>query len=147
MATPVDPNKQASLNIGTIAQLKELIAKARDFVSRVYIPDVLAVASFYKDWAAIGEGVGNYMVYGEYPEDDGDKPQLFFPSGVIWNKDLSKVEDLDPAKITESITHSWYEYAAATARRCTRRSARRSRNTPARSRRTIASTRTRSTAG
>ena len=111
MATPVDPNKQASLNIGTIAQLKELIAKARDFVSRVYIPDVLAVASFYKDWAAIGQGVGNYMVYGEYPEDDGDKPQLFFPSGVIWNKDLSKVEDLDPAKITESITHSWYEYS------------------------------------
>ena len=111
MATPVDPNKQAALNIGTIAELKGLIAKARDFVSRVYIPDVLAVASFYKDWAAIGEGVGNYMVYGEYPEDDGAKPQLFFPSGVIWNKDLSKVEDLDTAKITESITHSWYEYS------------------------------------
>ena len=111
MATPVDPNSQAALNIGTIAELKGLIAKARDFVSRVYIPVVLAVASFYKDWAAIGEGVGNYMVYGEYPEDDGAKPQLFFPSGVIWNKDLSKVEDLDTAKITESITHSWYEYS------------------------------------
>jgi Ni,Fe-hydrogenase I large subunit len=110
MATPIDPDKQASLNIGTIAQLKELIAKAHDFVARVYIPDVLAVASFYKDWAAIGAGVGNYLVYGEYPDDDGPTPQLFLPGGVIWNKDLGKVESFDPAKVSEYVTHSWYEY-------------------------------------
>src|SRR5512144_647437 len=47
MATPVDPDKQASINAGTIAAMKEMIAKARDFVTRVYIPDLLAVASFY----------------------------------------------------------------------------------------------------
>ena len=111
MATPIDPDKQASINIGTIAQLRELIAKAHDFVARVYIPDVLAVASFYKDWAGYGAGVGNYLVYGEYPDDDGPSPKLFLPSGVIWNKDLSKVADFDPAKITEYVTHSWYEYA------------------------------------
>ncbi len=110
MATPVDPDKQASLNIGTIAQLKELIAKAHDFVKRVYIPDVLAVASFYKDWAAIGGGLGNYLVYGEYPDDDGASPQLFFPSGVIHDKNIGAVENFDPAKITEYVTHSWYEY-------------------------------------
>jgi len=110
MATPIDPDKQASLNIGTIARLKELIAKANDFVARVYIPDVLAVASFYKDWAGIGGGLGNYLVYGEYPDDDGDKPQLFFPSGVIWNKNIAGVEEFDPGKISEYITHSWYEY-------------------------------------
>src|SRR5512146_2748640 len=46
MATPIDPDRQASLNAGTIAQLKELIASAREFVSKVYIPDLLAVASF-----------------------------------------------------------------------------------------------------
>ncbi len=67
MATPVDPDKQASLNIHTIAQFKKLIAGAQEFVSKVYIPDLLAVASFYKDWAGYGAGVGNYMVYGEYP--------------------------------------------------------------------------------
>ena len=111
MATPIDPDKQASLNMGTIAQLKELIAKAHDFVARVYIPDVLAVASFYKDWAGYGAGVGNFLVYGEYPDDDGPQPQLFLPSGVIWNKDLGKVDAFDPNKITEYVTHSWYEYA------------------------------------
>ena len=109
MATPVDPDKQASINMGTVAHLKNLTAKAREFVSKVYLPDVLAVASFYKDWAAVGGGVGNYMVYGEYPESDDDKPTLFLPSGVIRNKNLGKVEPLDPAKITESVKHSWYE--------------------------------------
>lgn len=110
MATPVDPNEQASINIGTVAEIRSLSAKALDFVKRVYIPDVLAVASFYKDWAGIGAGVGNFLVYGEYPEDDGPNPKLYFPSGVIWNKDLGKVEEFDPAKITEFVTHSWYRY-------------------------------------
>ena len=110
MATPVDPDKQSSLNADTIAQVGALIKKAHDFVARVYIPDVLAVASFYKDWAGHGAGVGNYLVYGEYPEDEGKTPPLFFPAGVIRNRDLSKVERLDPAQITEHVSHSWYEY-------------------------------------
>jgi len=111
MATPLDPDKQASINAGTIAFLRELIAKAKDFVARVYIPDLLAVASFYKDWAGVGGGVGNFLVYGEYPEDDNPKPSLFLPSGVIRGKDLGKVEAFDPAKITEHVKHSWYDYA------------------------------------
>lgn len=111
MATPIDPDKQASLNAGSIAFLRELIAKAKDFVARVYIPDLLAVASFYKDWAGYGGGVGNFLVYGEYPEDDNPKPSLFLPSGVIRGKDLGKVEAFDPTKITEHVKHSWYDYA------------------------------------
>jgi hydrogenase large subunit len=109
MATPVDPDKQASINMGSVAKIKELTLKAREFVTKVYLPDVLAVASFYKDWAGVGGGVGNYMVYGEYPETDDDKPPLFLPSGIIRNKNLGKVEPLDPSKITESVKHSWYE--------------------------------------
>jgi Ni,Fe-hydrogenase I large subunit len=115
MATPVDPDRQASLNMGSVARMKELIARARQFVTQVYLPDVLAVASFYKDWAGVGGGVGNYMVYGEYPETDDDRPPLFLPSGVIRNRNLGKVEPLDPAKITESVKHSWYEDGAGQA--------------------------------
>ena len=111
MATPVDLNSQAAINAGTIAFMNSLIAEARDFVTRVYLPDLLAVASFYKDWAGYGAGVGNYMVYGEYPEDDGPSPKLFFPAGVIRARDLAHVEDLDPSKITEFVTHSWYDYS------------------------------------
>jgi Ni,Fe-hydrogenase I large subunit len=112
MATPVDPDRQASLNMGSVARMKELTTRAREFVTKVYLPDVLAVASFYKDWAGVGGGVGNYMVYGEYPETDDDRPPLFLPSGVIRNRNLGKVEPLDPTKITESVKHSWYEDSA-----------------------------------
>jgi Ni,Fe-hydrogenase I large subunit len=111
MATPVDPNSQAALNIGTIDQLRALTAKGRDFVKRVYLPDVLAIASFYKDWAGHGAGAGNYLVYGEYPENDSNNPPLFLPAGVIWKRDLSKVLPVDPVRITESVKHSWYDYA------------------------------------
>jgi Ni,Fe-hydrogenase I large subunit len=110
MATPVDPNSQAALNAGTIAGLREFVAKARDFVTRVYIPDLLAVASFYKDWAGHGRGVGNYLVYGEYPDNDGSSPTLFLPRGIIRGRDLTKVEPFDQSKVTEYVAHSWYEY-------------------------------------
>ena len=110
MATPVDPDKQASINMGSLQGIRELLAKARDFVHRVYIPDVLAVASFYKDWAAHGAGVGNYLVYGEYPEGEGQEPNLFLPAGILRNRDLSKVEPVDTSKISEYVTHSWFAY-------------------------------------
>jgi hydrogenase large subunit len=111
MATPVDPDRQASINLGSMAYLRKLTAQARDLVTKMYLPDLLAVASFYKDWAGHGIGVGNYLVYGEYPEGDDSRASLYLPSGVIRNRDLTSVEALDPAKITEYVTHSWYEYA------------------------------------
>lgn len=112
MATPVDPDSQNALNADTIAALGKLVAEGRDFVTQVYLPDVLAVASFYKDWASIGAGVGNYLAYGEYPEDDAQNPELFIPRGIILARNLAKVEPMDPRKITEQVAHSWYDYAA-----------------------------------
>jgi hydrogenase large subunit len=112
MATPVDPNSQAALNTHTIAALKQFVANARDFVTRVYIPDLLAIASFYKDWAGHGRGVGNYLVYGDYPDDDSANPVLFLPRGIIRGRDLSKVEPFDQGKVTEFVSHSWYQYQA-----------------------------------
>ncbi|MEM7436262.1 MAG: nickel-dependent hydrogenase large subunit [Myxococcota bacterium] len=112
MATPVDPDAQASLNIHTIAELTDIVARAQQFVSQVYLPDLLAVASFYKDWAGYGAGVGNYMVYGEYPLNDEPSPPLFLPSGIIRSRDISGVEEFDSQKITEQVKHSWYEYSA-----------------------------------
>jgi Ni,Fe-hydrogenase I large subunit len=115
MATPVDPDSQAALNTHTIGQLQSLVASARDFVSRVYLPDLLAIATFYKDWAGHGKGVGNYLVFGEYPEDDTATPQLFIPQGIIRGRDLSKIETFDRAKVAEYVTHSWYRYEGGDA--------------------------------
>ena len=67
MAIPIDPDSQNALNADKLMEIKRLLVKAKDFVEKVYIPDLLAVASFYKEWAAIGGGVGNYLSYGEFP--------------------------------------------------------------------------------
>ncbi len=114
MSIPVDPNSEAAINADKIAQLLQLFAKAKDFVDRVYLPDVLAVAPFYLDWTEVGEGLGNFMSYGDLPLIDDFDPNnpdhLFFPRGVILDRDLSTVHPLDPEKIHEYVTHSWYSY-------------------------------------
>jgi hydrogenase large subunit len=109
MAIPIDPDSQNALNADKLIEIKRLLKKAQDFVEKVYIPDLLAVASFYKDWAAIGGGVGNYLCYGEFPDAAGN---LWFPPGAILNKDLTKVIKVDQGKIAEYVDHSWYENSA-----------------------------------
>ncbi len=111
MSIPVDPDSQNALNAGSIAFISGLAKKALEFVEKVYIPDLLAVASFYKDWAAYGEGTGNFLVYGEFPEDNASNTDnLWLPRGIILDRDLSRVHPVDHVKITEYVTHSWYEY-------------------------------------
>lgn len=114
MACPVDPNSQAGLNADGIAFLKDLFTKAKVFVEQVYVPDVLAVAPFYLDWAGIGEGLGNFLSFGDFPLTDtrgSDSPgDLFLPRGVILNRDLSTVHPVDQKAVTEYVSHSWYSY-------------------------------------
>jgi Ni,Fe-hydrogenase I large subunit len=112
MSIPIDPNSQNALNAGSIAFMTGLAEKALEFVKKVYIPDLLAVASFYKEWAGYGGGVGNFLAYGEFPNDNvSNTENLWLPRGIILNKDLSKVHKVDHEKITEYVTHSWYEYS------------------------------------
>jgi len=112
MSIPVDPNSQNALNAGSIAFMNGLAQKAKDFVENVYIPDVLAIAPFYLDWAGHGAGVGNFLSYGEFPNDTvSNSDNNWLQRGIILNKDLSKVHPVDHNKINEYVTHSWYEYA------------------------------------
>lgn len=113
MATSLDPNEPgATVNPERIDFLLQVAKSAQDFVNQVYIPDVLAVAGFYPDWFGRGEGLGNFMSYGGYPQGSLKDPASFFlPRGIILNRDLSKVHPVDPANVTEYVTHSWYEYS------------------------------------
>jgi len=112
MAAAIDPNSENAINIISISYMKELAAKAKTFVEKVYVSDLLAVASFYKEWAGYGAGVGNFLAYGEFPEDTAsNSANLFLPRGIILGKDLNKVHPVDHEKIMEYVTHSWYEYA------------------------------------
>ncbi|GAM08729.1 uptake hydrogenase large subunit [Geobacter sp. OR-1] len=109
MAIPLDPDSQNAINADKLAEIGGLLKKAKEFVEKVYIPDLLAVASFYKDWAGIGGGVGNYLSYGEFPDPVTGKQ--FFPPGIILGKDLTKVHPVDQKKIAEYVDHSWFEYS------------------------------------
>jgi hydrogenase large subunit len=114
MARPVDPNSQTAINADRIAHLRSLFTKAEEFVKKVYLPDVLAVAPFYLDWASLGERLGNFLAYGDFPLTDtlssDDPGDLFLPRGIILDRDLSTVHPVDQGKVAEYVTHSWYSY-------------------------------------
>ncbi|WP_265823237.1 nickel-dependent hydrogenase large subunit [Geovibrio ferrireducens] len=110
MSIPCDPNSQNAINADKIAMIMECNKTAREFVEKVYIPDIIAVAPFYLDWAGIGKTSGNYMSYGEFPDGrEGHPNNLWLPAGIIKNGDLSTVHPVDHTKITEDVVHSWYE--------------------------------------
>jgi hydrogenase large subunit len=78
-----------AVNIVGLQQVQAIIKSMRDFVDQVYLPDTLAIASFYKDWASQGEGLGNFMTYGDFPEKGMSDPDSYLiPSGVILNRNL-----------------------------------------------------------
>lgn len=114
MAVPIDPNSQNAINATTLLQLRKLLESGLRFVSQAYIPDVLAVAPHYTEWASIGGGLGNYMSFGDFPTGNQnpsiDPEALFLPRGLIFGQDLSTVVPLDSTKITEHVAHSWFSY-------------------------------------
>ena len=102
-------------NIVAFGQVRDIIKRMRAFVDQVYVPDTLAVASFYKDWFARGEGLGNFMTYGDFPSAGLDDPTTWMiPSGAILNRDLSRIHEInlrDPSQVQEFVGRSWYNYA------------------------------------
>ena len=91
-----------------IDQFAELLKETRDFIEDVYIPDLLAVASFYKDWAGFG-GTANYLSFGEFPSIEKDMESRWIPPGVIMNRNLGRIDQVDPKAIYEHVAASWYK--------------------------------------
>ncbi|MGD9094856.1 MAG: nickel-dependent hydrogenase large subunit [Chromatiales bacterium] len=112
---PIDMNSDSAINAKRLAQVQEVIDKMKVFVEQVYVPDTLAIAGFYKEWGAQGEGIGNFMCFGDMPEKGMDDPSSYLiPSGVILNRDLSTIHpvDLNSAdEVEEYVAHSWYDYS------------------------------------
>ncbi|MFZ2448082.1 MAG: nickel-dependent hydrogenase large subunit [Syntrophobacteraceae bacterium] len=96
------------LNAARIAEFKYLWKETMDFVNNVYVPDVVAVAGFYKNWGKIG-GTKNFLAYGDFPATAKEPDSFLLPRGAIFNRALGKVAPVDTALITEQIKHSWYE--------------------------------------
>ncbi|MDH3514800.1 MAG: nickel-dependent hydrogenase large subunit [Gammaproteobacteria bacterium] len=104
-----------AVNMVGLQRVKNVIDSMRAFVDQVYVPDTLAIAGFYKDWGAQGEGVGNFLCYGDFPsKGTNDVDSFLVPRGVILNRDISKIHEVDlnaEDQIQEYVAHSWYDYA------------------------------------
>ena len=111
MATPLDLDSPQAINQERIDFMRARLATMRQFVEQVYLPDVLLIASAYKDWFGFGGNTRNFMAYGGIPLTSIDDPATyFFPRGIVFDRDLSTVHAFDETKVTEQVAHSYYEY-------------------------------------
>ena len=122
--TPAAISVHAGAGTGTTAvnevglqKVAAIIGQMRQFVDEVYLPDIVAIASYYKDWfkPGFGEGTGNFLTYGDFPAAGSQDPKTFLvPRGAILNRDLSHIHEVDLAAegdIQEFVSHSWYDYS------------------------------------
>lgn len=88
--------------VDKIISYQTRLAELIDFVDRVYLPDVLALASLAPGEAKEGIGEGNYLSYGVF-EESNDGAQRFFPAGVVRQ---GKLEKFDHTKIVEDVKYA-----------------------------------------
>ncbi len=115
IALAIDPNSDSALNMERLNYIRELLLKAREFVQKVYLNDVIAIGCMYADWTKIGGGVPNYLAVPDMPLDTKGT-QFDLPGGTIFNRDLKKYTPIksfnDPYfrdNVAEDVAHSWYK--------------------------------------
>jgi len=105
-----------AINMERLNLVSSIIDRTITFIDQVYIPDLLAIAQFYKGWMYGGGLSGTSLLsYGDIPDNANDysAANLLMPRGAIINGDLTKVHEVDladPEQIKEFIPHSWYKY-------------------------------------
>jgi hypothetical protein len=111
-----DAGAVGAVNMAWLNIVSDIINQTITFTDQVYIPDLKAIASFYKDWGYGGGLSGkNVMSYGEFPAyaNNHTNDSLMLPNGAILNGDLGTVYDVDvrdPEQVQEFVAHSWYQY-------------------------------------
>jgi hydrogenase large subunit len=117
---PINVNETGAvgaINMERLNLVKRIIDRSLEFIQQVYIPDLVAIAGFYKDWL-YGGGISSQslMSYGEFPDiaNDYSNKSLLMPRGAIINGNLAEIHEVDlkqREEIQEYVTHSWYRYA------------------------------------
>jgi Ni,Fe-hydrogenase I large subunit len=95
-------------SIPTVEGIEAYRSRLRDlrtFIDEAYLPDLVAVAKAYPQYASLGRGPGNLLSYGGFPEDAGNQKNLL-TAGVYED---GKVTPLDLTKIKQDSTYSWYK--------------------------------------
>jgi Ni,Fe-hydrogenase I large subunit len=98
----------AALSREGLAEIRALIDLATSFIDGVFLPDALLIASHYPDWSEIGTGIGNYLSFGAFPEDDSTSPSLLIPGGRVMDSDASAAFGIDQSGVAETVAHAHY---------------------------------------
>jgi len=106
-----------AVNMERLNMVSRIIDRTIEFIDNVYIPDLIAIAGFYKEWAAIGGGLSSkyLMSYGDLPKSANDYSpgNLMMPRGAIIDGNLNEIHDIDLDaldQVQEFVDHSWYKY-------------------------------------
>jgi hydrogenase large subunit len=106
----------APINMERLNFVQARIQEMIEFNNNVYIPDVLAIGTLYKNAGWLyGGGLAalNVADYGTYEKVPYDNATQQLPGGVIVNGDwntIHKIDPTDPEQVQEFVTHSWYKY-------------------------------------
>ncbi len=115
MACAINMNDPNAINMERLNFVAKIIDEAQRFVDQVYLPDVMAILSYYRDWTTLGGGLHNYISYGDFSMGQYGEIELYkTPRGVVVGRDLTHVQDFDPTDmdgLQEFIDHSWYSYS------------------------------------
>ena len=105
-----------AVNMERLNLVSSIIDRTIEFIDQVYLPDLLAIASFYKDWT-YGGGLSSQSVmsYGDIPDraNDNSAANQLLPRGAIIKGNLAEIHDVDlrdPEQVQEFVAHSWYSY-------------------------------------
>lgn len=83
-----------------------LLDELTSFIQNIYLPDVLALAGIYQDYAAIGRGRGNLLAYGVFDLDAAGTSKLLRRGYTV--NGSSGIQSLDVQAIREEVSNSWY---------------------------------------
>ncbi|HUY87869.1 MAG TPA: nickel-dependent hydrogenase large subunit [Pirellulales bacterium] len=106
MTTPAGGSTHVP-TVDDIANLLPRIAELQAWIDRVFVPDVLAIAPHYLDYAKLGVGPRNFLAWGVFDDASFDPGQRLLPSGVVLDGRLAPGE-VDERDVTEDVTHGWY---------------------------------------
>jgi hydrogenase large subunit len=92
----------------SIDQFKAHLDWLVGFIQNTYVTDVQILKTTYSDYLALGGSYKNLMAYGVF-DLDSQGSQKLFKRGTIEAGKTGTPTALSIDKITESVTHSWYD--------------------------------------
>lgn len=115
VANPINPDSQSTLTLERLQKIRHNIDELTDFVNKVYLVDVAAIAALYPEWTGYGAGVTNYLSVPEFPLDTKGT-QFSLPGGHVDAggsfKAITSFQDTYFEKgVKESAKHAWYDGA------------------------------------